>query len=300
MSKAEWSKTATLIRTAGVILEEQHPMTIRQLFYRLVSVGAVQNTPKDYHVVIRLMTKARMDERIDFDYIVDRSRPEYKSTVWEDTAAFTESVMRGYRRDYWNNQPRHVEVWVEKDAIIGSIEPITSELGVIIRVGRGYVSTTKVHDIAEYFHTIRKPITVFYLGDHDPSGKNIEVDLYQRLIDSCCFFEFERLAIFGEDIKSFNLPPLRIKDTDTRASKFKDEHGSQCVELDALPPDELRSRLQTAIVQLIDIVQWNRDISVEKAEFESIQRTVDIWKNLPKVQDIEKLDRDIQSVQEML
>jgi hypothetical protein len=300
MSKSEWAQTTKLIIAAVRILEEQHPMTIRQLFYRLVSISMIENTKKHYQMVIRLMTTARLDGRCDFDFIVDRSRPEYKHAVWDDCSSYLNAVKRSYRKDYWALQGKYVEVWVEKDAIVGSIEPVTSELGVLIRVGRGFVSTTKTHDIAEHFRTVDKPITVFYLGDHDPSGLNIETDLEERLhAQRSGYFDFKRLAIFGSDIKKFNLPPLKIKDTDTRSSNFRVTHGNNCVELDALPPDELRRRLRNAIEGLIDAEQWSRDISVEKVEFDSIQRTVNLLKNLPKASDIARLDETIEAIREM-
>lgn len=282
MAKAEWAKTTKLITAALAVLDEQHPMTIRQLFYRLVSVGAVQNNKKHYQMVIRIMTTARIDGRCSFDYIVDRSRPEYKSSVWDDAADYARTVMHGYRKDYWSLQPHHVEVWVEKDAIVGSIEEVTKELGVIIRVGRGFVSTTKVHDIAEHFSSIDKPITVFYLGDHDPSGVCIERDLQERIRASGVDFTLWRLAIHSEDIGKFNLPPLRIKDSDSRSVEFRQVYGDDCVELDALPPGELRRRTRNAIESCIDMEIWRRSISVERVEFDSIKRTVSTWQNLPK------------------
>jgi len=69
-------------------------------------------------------------------------------------------------------QPGHCEIWTEKDAIIGSIQDVTNELGVTVRVCRGFLSTTKAHEIAEHFDAISKSITIFYLGDHDPSGSH--------------------------------------------------------------------------------------------------------------------------------
>lgn len=285
MAKAEWLKTTKLINAALAILEEQHPMTIRQLFYRLVSVGEVENNKKHYQMVIRIMTTARMDGRCRFEYIVDRSRPEYKSNVWDDAADYARTVMYGYRKDYWTLQPHHIELWVEKDAIVGSIDEVTKELGVIIRVGRGFVSTTKIHDIAKHFSSMNKPITAFYLGDHDPSGVCIERDLQERLRASGVDFTLWRLAIHAEDIEKFNLPPLTIKESDSRSTEFRRVYGNDCVELDALPPDELRRRIRNAFESCIDMEIWQRSISVEKAEFDSIQRTVSAWQNLPKSPD---------------
>lgn len=117
-----------LINAATTILDLEQPMTIRQLFYRLVSVSALPNDQGHYQLVSRVMGKAREDGRIPFDYIVDRSRPTYEPNVWDDAAGYAEAVKRDYRRNYWATQPRHVELWAEKDAIIGSIESITDDL----------------------------------------------------------------------------------------------------------------------------------------------------------------------------
>ena len=193
-----------MIDSAVVILEEENPMTIRQLFYRLVSVGEIPNDRASYQLVSRLMTKARDDGRCEFDWILDRSRPEYAPNVFTDAAEYAEGVKRGYRKDYWSSQPAYVELWVEKDAIIGSIQDVTDELGITIRVGRGFLSTTKAHEIAEHFKSIAEDITVFYLGDHDPSGRAIESDQYKRITDyGCGDFELRRLAIHKADIKKF-------------------------------------------------------------------------------------------------
>jgi len=83
MARGEWEQTTQFIRKASEILEPEHPMTVRQLFYRLVSGGILKNSDKYYHYVSRMMTKARLDGRIEFDWIVDRSRPEYESSVWK-------------------------------------------------------------------------------------------------------------------------------------------------------------------------------------------------------------------------
>ena len=274
-------KTTKLIATAVTILDTESPMTIRQLFYRLVSSGLIPNDRKHYQLVSRVMTKARDDGRCDFDAIVDRSRPQYSPNVFEDAGEYANVVQRGYRKDYWATQPNHVEIWVEKDAIIGSIEPTTNKLGVTIRVGRGFLSTTKAHEIASHFASIDKPITVFYLGDHDPSGHDIERDLYARITNyGSGSFELRRLAIHKRDIALFNLPPLRIKDTDKRAAQFRAQHGEQCVELDALPPDELRERIKDAVEELQDGELWNRAVAVEEVEMASIHDAAVMWKRM--------------------
>lgn len=278
MAKAEWQQTKVLVETAVSILEAESPMTIRQLFYRLVSSGLIQNDRNNYQRVSRVMTKARDDGRCDFDFIVDRSRPEYRASVWDDAQEYAETIKNSYRKDYWATQPNYVELWTEKDAIIGCIEGVTKELGVTVRVGRGFLSTTKSHEIAQRFRHISKPITVFYLGDHDPSGCDIESDVRSRVQRyGSGPFKMERLAIFAADIKKFNLPPLLVKETDSRAARFLEQHSNKCVELDALPPDELRKRIRDAVTDLLDLELWNRAVAVEEVERKSILETVARW-----------------------
>ena len=130
---------------------------------------------------------------------------------------------------------------------------MTDEYGVTVRVGRGFNSATRSHEIAKTFKTIEKPIQVFFLGDHDPSGECIQEVAARRVRERMLGgrrvlsafhamtgsenygFAVERLAIHAEDIRAFDLPPLRIKMSDSRAAGFYRRHGGQCVELDALP-----------------------------------------------------------------
>jgi hypothetical protein len=276
MAKAELQRTTTLIKEAVAILESEFPMTVRQLFYRLVSAAFIQNNRKCYGMVSRVMTKARKDGRCPWEYIVDRSRPEYIPNAFTDTREYAEAVRKGYRKNYWALQPNYVEIWTEKDAIIGCIEPLTNALGITVRVARGFNSTTRRHEAEELFRRIgrSKPIFVLYLGDHDPSGRSIEDNQRETIYAG---FYVERIAIHGADIQAFALPPLRVKESDPRSRGFVRKYGEDCVELDALPPNELRRRIETAVRGLMDATKWERAIEVEKAEIESITRFVELW-----------------------
>ena len=172
-----------------------------------------------------------------------------------------------------------MELWSEKDSVIGSIEALTNELGIKVRVGRGFLSTTRIHEIAVEFRGLLKPITVFYIGDHDPSGREIEDNARARVEEYGVDFSLERLAIHKADIAIWNLPPLRIKDEDTRARQFRTNHGEDCVELDALPVGELRKRIREAVEDRLDQTLWDRAIAVEKVELANIQDTIGKWMN---------------------
>ncbi len=277
MSKAEWHGTTELISVMLAILKAEYPMTVRQLFYRLVSGGRIRNSLGEYQRVSRLITKARRDDRCPYEWIVDRSRPTYTPNVWQDCGAYALAVTRGYRRDHWELQPRHIEIWCEKDAVIGSIEGTTDELGISVRVARGFMSATRVNDIAEELNAIGKPTTILFLGDHDPSGHCIEksargavLTRYREISDEDPPFEMVRLAIDRVDIKNFKLPPLRVKDSDPRAEGYRRKFGAECVELDALPPSELRRRIKEAVRMRRDERAWQKSVLIERVELGSI------------------------------
>jgi hypothetical protein len=280
MAHGELKRTTDLISAAVAILREQQPMTIRQLFYAVVVRELILNLTKDYKRVSRIMTKARNDDRCPWEWIVDRSRPIYSPDVWKDPAGYAQAVKRGYRKDYWEMQPNYVEVWVEKDAVIGSISDLCDELGVTIRPFKGFNSTTKVHEAAEWLSGITKPITIFYCGDHDASGRCIDEEGAGRVMNyGSGRFTLKRLAIHKSDIRRFNLPPQRVKDTDSRAPAFRKKYGDQTVELDALPPVELRRRIREAVESKLDQDKSQRAIEVEKVELASIVDSVSEWAN---------------------
>jgi hypothetical protein len=97
-------------------------------------------------------------------------------------------------------------------------------------------------------------------------------------------FAMTRLAIHASDIRDFDLPPQRIKTTDTRAAEFKRRFGPSAatVELDALPVDVLRTRVREAIDGLIDHDRWNRQVAVQEVEIRCIADFADTVKNLPQ------------------
>jgi len=162
-----------------------------------------------------------------------------------------------------------------------------------IRVCHGFGSTGMEGNVGETFADIArqgKQIMVFYVGDHDPSGHSIEEDIHRREQNASGIeFTMKRLAIHPEDIARFNLPPQKIKATDSRAAGFKERFGKHAptVELDALPVAELKRRVDVAISGLIDVEQWNRQIQVQEVELKCIRDIADRFRNLPQLGGVE-------------
>lgn len=162
-----------------------------------------------------------------------------------------------------------------------TISPVTCDvnsLPLTLRPFKGFNSATKVHEASEWLAGMTKPITIFYCGDHDASGRCIDVEGSGRVVRyGSGQFTLKRLAVHKSDIREFNLPPQQVKDTDSRARIFREEYGEDTIELDALPPVELRRRIRAAIESKLDLVKWQRAIEVEKVELASILESVSEW-----------------------
>jgi hypothetical protein len=199
-------------------------------------------------------------------------------------------VRECYRKDFWAGLDHHVEIFVEKDAVAGTIQPVTEERDIRLRVCRGYASVSFAGEIAELWRGVRKPIFAYYLGDFDPSGFDIERDLREkmerysgkafasdaRLADGGNFC-WSRLAVKADDFEKHQLIELPVKNSDNRATAFIRQRGLACAEVDALPPTELRRRVQAAIESHIDQAKWNKLLEVERVEQESIDRLTNNW-----------------------
>jgi hypothetical protein len=272
------TKNKSLLTAAVQVLEAEQPITLRGLFYRLVSSGHLNNTQKEYKRLGRTMTSAREGGDVPFAWIVDHVRSTLKPSSWSGLEDFGETVCRAYRKDLWSQMPHHIEIFVEKDAIAGTIQPVTHEYDVALQVCRGYASLSFVGEIAHVWGRVKKPIHAYYLGDFDPSGFDIERDLREKLSHySGRGFGWERLAIQPEDFTRHDLIALPVKASDNRAKGFQDKYGDQCAEVDALPPTELRQRVQDAIESHIDQDRWERLRHVEDLEKQTVVSLVGGW-----------------------
>lgn len=297
------SKNRSLVTRAVEILEQERPMTLRQLYYRLISAGVLGNSQQEYKRLGNVMTRLREAGSLPRTWIVDHVRSTFKPSSWSGLADFSETVRQAYRKNFWANLSEHVEVFVEKDAIAGTIQPVTYECDVALRVCRGYSSVSFAGEIADLWKEIKKPIFAYYLGDFDPSGFDLERDLREKLeryssrhgfernvgrFDEEYFekyidwaarhaFVWTRLAVRDVDFTDHNLIALPVKEADRRSKKFIEEYGEDCAEVDALPPTELRRRVEEAINQHINQGEWKQLQDAERIEKESLDRVVEQW-----------------------
>ena len=243
---AKHAKTVRIIEIAYDILKIHHPMTVRQIYYQLVSRQVIENNRGQYQAVSNALVDARKDGLIPWEWIEDRLRRPRMVSMWDDLTSFADTARAAYRRDVWSLQPRYVEVWLEKDALSGIFEDMLRPYGVTLNVGRGYDGWDSIHNAADRYETWDR-VDVLYFGDFDPSGEDMVRSLRERLRFFGCCPDIVKVALTAADVKRYDLPPDFTKATDTRRAAFVAVHGDVAVELDALPVDVLKTRLREEV-----------------------------------------------------
>ena len=176
--RTDWNvvvdKSAELVR--GYNAEGIRP-TLRQVHYRLASlqVGGYQNSANCYKGLSRKLVEARKDDLIPWDGLADHVRQRHWSQLQEsiDFAGILELYVEDLGTDPWEKHDKRPIVWLEKDALAELVANIAKRLYVPVCVSRGYSSWTFIHDNLDLLDSNPQAL-VLYLGDHDPSGLDIE------------------------------------------------------------------------------------------------------------------------------
>ena len=241
-------------------IEADAPMTVRQMFYRLSGLGLIAKTEGEYDsTVARLLAELRRDGTIAYEDIADSTRWMRKPTTYDSAEEALAHWARSYRQAVWSDSDQYVEVWLEKEALAGVIVDVTAEYDVPLMVTRGYPSLSFLHSAGQMIGSqIRagRAVTIYYLGDYDPSGLDISRNVEEQLRAFAegylgrfgdpegMWFEFVRLAVNAEQIETMGLATRPTKKSDTRSAAFGD---SRSVEVDAISPAMLRRMVREAI-----------------------------------------------------
>lgn len=260
-------------------LEAYIPLTLRQVYYQLVSKGFIDNNKSQYGMLSNLLKWGRINGYIGWETIEDRTRTFHDLTGWESYQSFTnaslEHFLSRYSRDLLQTQDRYLEVWVEKDALSTIFTKVARKYTVPVVVCRGFSSVSFLNDFKKRLDVRQDKLPlVLYFGDFDPSGVEMLNAMKTTLNDELEVnrIEFKRIALLQEDIHEHKLPhnPDALKLTDTRARKHITAYGEVAVELDALRPDVLESKIKNAIEDEIDIDAFNAEVEEQNDEIDKL------------------------------
>ena len=256
---ASWSPQAAtleLLEQVRAVLREYDdflPLTIRQIFYRLVGAHGYEKTEHAYQRLCEHLNRARRARIISMDVIRDDGGTIIRPSGWDSVEQFWRSV-RGtaecFTLDHSTGQKTRLVVICEAGGMAPQLASVADPFGVTVMSGGGFDSLTDKHKFAAALAGHDRPTEVLHIGDHDPSGVSMflafleDVEAFTRELGGNA--TFTRLAVTPEQIERYALPTAPAKDTDKRAFS-----GETC-QAEALAPDVLANILRTAIQQRID------------------------------------------------
>ena len=246
-------------------------LTLRQLYYRLVTTNVIENNTKEYAKLIHLLTEGRMGGIVDWEGIEDRVRvPNLPYYNYDINDAVSDANKR-YRLERQKGQKFHVELWVEKDAISNILKVRTHHYGIYLMVNRGFSSTTAMYEsyrrMSEAIEEGKTP-KILYLGDHDPSGLCMALnDIPDRLNQEFGVpVDVEHIGITMEQIKKYNPPTNPAKITDSRSKWYIKNWGDHSWEVDALEPKVLHELINEKVEGYMDMDLFKKVLVKEKED----------------------------------
>ncbi len=257
-------------------------LTLRQLYYQFITRDlfpyswidveynlkhglpeTTKNTLKNYKRLGDLINDGRLAGMIDWNAIEDRTRNLQSNSHWESPHSIVRSCAYQYAVDMWENQENYVEVWVEKEALIGVLEGICTELDVPYFACKGYTSQSEMWGAAQRLideERTGKRTSIIHLGDHDPSGIDMSRDIQERLELFGSIVEVQRIALTYDQIQEYDPPPNPAKTTDARYRTYADRFGEESWELDALEPSVIVDLIRQSVEQHIDHDLWRQSL----------------------------------------
>lgn len=243
-----WERTGY---ETGVHLRRIHYWTVSQSPAVLMPNGLpYENTDKCWQYLVLTSKKARYLGLVQIENIADNKNPkphvsalyDFRGARYEiDKPELAKPYVWVYGMEEANAQPYHLELWCEKSTMNDVLIPICREYGVNLVTFEGEVSITACYDLIKRIQAAGgKPTRVWYISDFDPAGNSMPVAMSRKveymLNHFQCDFDvrIKPIALTAEQVASYDLPRIPIKETEKRAAKFEDAFGTGAVELDAL------------------------------------------------------------------
>jgi hypothetical protein len=256
---APWSPekaTLVLLDRVQAVLDEytDHlPLTIRQIFYRLVGAHGFEKTERAYQRLAEHLNRARRAHMIPMDVIRDDGGTISEPDHWDSAEQFMATVRamaESFTLDHSAGQATRLVTICEAGGMVPQLARVVHPFGVTVMSGGGFDSTTDRYKFAAALSAHERPTEVLHIGDNDPSGVSMflafleDVEAFTRELGGQA--TFTRLAVTPQQMVEHRLPTAPPKATDNRAFS-----GETC-QAEALPPDVLASILRTAIEERVD------------------------------------------------
>jgi hypothetical protein len=250
------------------VLHEYHdhlPLTVRQVFYRLVGAHGFPKTERDCKNLGELLNRARRAGQIRFEHIRDDEfmvrEPHCRTNVAALLQAFTAEV-NNFRLDRQREQAVRRFFAVEASGMVPQVERVAYDFGIPVVSSGGFDSTTAKHELARMV-AVWPAAEILHIGDYDPSGEalfNALAEDVRAFVGRGHDIRFTRLAVTPEQIAELGLPTALPKPTDRRTF-----NGEVTAQAEAIAPDLLAEIIRTAIHARINPRAYADVLAAEEA-----------------------------------
>jgi hypothetical protein len=241
------------------------PMTLRQIFYRLVATTAYPKTDAAAKELSRTLAQARRAKLIDWADMRDDRGVVEPARGYDSVQEFLANVawsVKNYALRGSLAQPLHYLLLCEAAGMVPMVARMVAPYGIEVRSKQGFDGAGAKHELAveimDRYEREGRPTRLMHLGDYDKAGRDIFGALKEDLeayfaeegLETCC--GIERVALTPALIARFNVE--------------LDEHGN--AQLEAIDPPDLERILIEAIERL-----WNHDIHARVLEQQERDRS---------------------------
>jgi hypothetical protein len=277
-----YSKTKALLDETLSVFEEYadyRPLTVRQVFYRLVGRGVIAKTDlkRVYHVVWR----GRRSRLIPFDWVRDdgivvESGGGYASAT-QRIAELRREAARRFLIDRQTDQDQFLELWVEAAGMVPQIKRVAREYAIPVYSGGGFVSITGTWQTAQRVVDRKVDTVLLQIGDLDPHGVALmtafseDVEAFAEE-DGFNRVEAERIVLKPEQVEAHDLPGERVAPRTPLDRAWIAERGPWRWQAEALPPDVLATEVEAAIRAYFDLDVYQQRLEYEKREKAVVRR----------------------------
>ena len=277
-------------------LDDYLPVSIRQIHYRLLNNPPLKQVPErskfalehyryknddsSYDSLVDLLTAARYHGQVSMACIDDPTRPQKTHGGFDSVTQFVQQeidgFLKGFHRDRQQGQPRHIEVFGEKNTLFRMLERACTEYYVPFSIGRGFCSIPVWRDMAQRFRmSFKKRMTLIIVSDYDPEGLSLADDAIRSLELHRVPVDGHRIAVTREQIEDLELVEdfNPAKESSSRYNAFVEETGGNGTwEVEALPPDYLVEQIKAAIEANMDMETYNAICNQEVKDCEALCR----------------------------
>jgi hypothetical protein len=240
-----------LIKAAEIVRSYSSGVTLRQLFYRLVSTstghggGILPNTVSAYRALSAFSAEARRGEFKGytgwFPSLIDPGSEIREPGFDTSVVAARRYAAESYRRDRTTDQAQTIYIVVEKRGLSEQLWDWFSDYGLPVIALGGYASQSLCDTVRSDALSQGRPALMVYGGDLDGTGVDIDRDFAERAGFYNYDADTDRVALNYEQVAEYGLEQNTGKSGDSRSPAFVALYGSNFqVEIDALDPDDLR------------------------------------------------------------